>query len=112
MKKSENEDWSRLTEDAKKQSWIKVDWSKWQDSDAEDEPQGGFDMSNMGGFGGMDMGAFGGMDMGDMAGMAGMGAEGEDSDDEEVGASSDLTEEPNNEPAAKQSLIEEVEKAN
>ena len=33
-----------------------IDWSKWEDSDAEDEPAG-FDMSNMGGFGDLGMGA-------------------------------------------------------
>ena len=70
LKKSVNEEWPRLIEENKKFSWIKIDWSKWQDSDAEEE-KAGFDMSNMGGMGGM-----GGMDMGDMAGMAGMGGMG------------------------------------
>ena len=80
LKKKDAEDWPRLTEEKAKLQWIKVDWSKWQDSDAEDEPEG-FDMSNMGGFG--DFGL-----QGEMAGLSGMQGDfsdfaGGDSDDDE-----------------------------
>ena len=72
LKKETEQEWPRLIEENKKCSWIKVDWSKWQDSDAEDEPQP-FDMSSMGGMGGMGgMEGLGGM-MGGMGGAGGMG---------------------------------------
>jgi len=81
LKKETDEEWPRMTKESKKFPWLKVDWSKWQDSDAEDEPQG-FDMSNMGGFGDMGLGA-------EMAGLGGMGGadfsefQGGDSDDDD-----------------------------
>jgi hypothetical protein len=67
LKKAESCDWPRLRSESTKVSWIKVDWSKWQDSDAEDEPSA-FDMSNMGNFGDFGMGA-------EMAGLGGMGGD-------------------------------------
>ena len=67
LKKAEHSEWPRLVSDNKKFPWIKVDWSKWHDSDAEDEPSG-FDMSNMGNFGDFGMGP-------EMAGLGGMGAD-------------------------------------
>ncbi|KAK1933242.1 hypothetical protein X943_002840 [Babesia divergens] len=62
--KKEEERWPSLNADGKKH-WIKIDWDKWVDSDAEDDERGmdDFDMSafeNMGNFG-----QFGGMDMND-----------------------------------------------
>ena len=83
LKKETEKEWPRLIKENKKLVWLKVDWSKWQDSDAEDEPKG-FDMSNMGGFGDMGFGA-------EMAGLSGMGGadfsqfqEGDSDDDDEL----------------------------
>jgi hypothetical protein len=106
LKKEAEEDWPRLTLENKKLPWLKVDWSKWQESDAEDEPQG-FDMSNMGGFGDMGFGA-------EMAGLGGMGGAdfsqfaGDDSDDEDE--LPDLPEESETSPkdADKAPLIQEM----
>jgi len=80
--KKEEGEWGKLS--AKKQPWIQVDWSKWQDEDEEPEAAGGapgggdFDMSNMsnmmGGGGGMP--GMGGKGMGGMGGMPGMGGMG------------------------------------
>ena len=110
LKKAEDEDWPRLTADSKKFPWIKVDWSKWQDSDAEDEPQG-FDMANMGGFGDMGMGA-------EMAGLGGMGGAnfsdfaGGDSDDEDSDDMPDLSGEASTDESKQESkarsLIQEI----
>ena len=33
--------WTRLVKDAKKQHWLKVDFSKWRDEDESDEEAGG-----------------------------------------------------------------------
>lgn len=109
LKKAEAADWPRLISDSKKVSWIKVDWSKWQDSDAEDEPEG-FDMSKMGGFGDFGMGS-------EMAGLGGMGADfsafqGEDSDDEDPDELPDIASEADQTtPKTTAPLIEEVNKA-
>lgn len=102
LKKAEAADWPSLISDLKKVSWIKVDWSKWQDSDAEDEPEG-FDMSKMGGFGDFGMGAE----------MAGLGAlQGEDSDDEDPDELPDIASEADQAaPKTNAPLIEEVNKA-
>jgi len=78
--KAEEGSWGKLS--AKKQSWISLDWDKWYDSDAEDEPSAGpgggaggdFDMSGMQGMGGGGMPGMGGM--GGMPGMGGMGGGG------------------------------------
>jgi len=81
--KKEEGEWGKLS--AKKQSWITVDWDKWQDSDDEGDGAGDFDMSGMQGMPGMGgmgggmpgMGGMGGMDMeAMMKGMGGMGGEG------------------------------------
>lgn len=107
LKKEVSEEWPRLIKENKKLSWIKVDWSKWQDSDAEDDPAG-FDMSNMGGFGDLGMGA----EMAGLSGMGGMGADfsqfGEgDSDDED-----ELPELPEDDGGkSHEKLVEEVHKA-
>ena len=97
LKKAETEAWPRLLSDSAKKSWLKVDWSKWADSDDEGE-KGDFDVSGMGGFpggmggfpggmggfpGGMGgfpggMGGFPGGDMSQFADMAG------DSDDDDL----------------------------
>lgn len=71
LKKEEDESWPRLTDTTTKRAWLKVDWSKWVDSDDEGEkPDFDYsDMASMGGMGGM--GGFG-----DMAGMGGMGGMG------------------------------------
>ncbi len=108
LRKETAEEWPRLLKQNQKLSWIKVDWSKWEDSDAEDEPAG-FDMSNMGGFGDLGMGA-------EMAGLAGMGnlgadlsafQDGGDSDDDDA-----LPELPDDDetsyPNKSEKLIEEV----
>ncbi len=98
LRKAEEEDWPRLTKENKKLPWIKVDWSKWEDSDAEEEAAP-FDMSNMGGFG--DFGMPGGFS--DFAG--------EDSDDEEDELP-ELTEEGTEKsPSSGKGLIEEVNQA-
>jgi prostaglandin-E synthase len=109
LKKETSEDWPRLSKESKKLSWVKVDWSKWEDSDAEDEPAG-FDMSNMGGFGDLGMGA----EMAGLGGMANMGAdfsafqEGESDDDDDL---PELPEDDASDSSKKpQALIEEVEK--
>ena len=117
LKKSVSEEWPRLIEENKKMSWIKVDWSKWQDSDAEDEA-GAFDTSNMGGFGGMDMSDMAGMaGMGGMGGMgglesmmAGMGGMGGMDDFKGEGDSDDEDQMPEQSEKAEQPLIEEVSK--
>ena len=107
LKKQESDDWPRLTQEKLKLSWIKVDWSKWQDSDAEDEPQG-FDMSNMGGFGDMGLPA-------ELAGLSGMQGDfsdfaGGDSDDEDE--LPDLTaDETQKSTSSTQPLIQEINKA-
>jgi cytosolic prostaglandin-E synthase len=105
LKKQDEEEWPRLISESKKLAWIKVDWSKWQDSDAEDEAPG-FDVSNMGGFGDMGFGA-------EMAGLGGMaGADfsafqgGEDSDDDD-----ELPELPEDDNAKPEPLIQEVNRA-
>ena len=77
--------WTRLTKNKEKNSRIAVDWSKWCDSDEEDEAKDvgqDWDPSMMQGFGGGAGGA-GGMDMasmfggaGGMPGMGGMGGPG------------------------------------
>ena len=109
LKKETSEEWPRLIKENKKLPWIKVDWSKWEDSDAEDEPAG-FDMSNMGGFGDLGMGA-------EMAGLAGMGNLGADMSAFQDGDSDDDDELPelpeDDRPASEKSdhLIEEVNRA-
>ncbi len=51
LKKKEEEKWPRLSQTAaSKLPWLKVDWNRWVDSDAEDEQLGdqqAFDFSNM-----------------------------------------------------------------
>jgi cytosolic prostaglandin-E synthase len=95
IKKEEDESWPRLCDTNTKRPWLKVDWSKWVDSDDEGEPAS-FDQSGMGGMdmasmmGGMGGGA-GGMDMASMmanmqnmgGAMGGMDDYQGDSDDEE-----------------------------
>lgn len=107
LKKESSEEWSRLSKENKKLPWVKVDWSKWEDSDAEDEPAG-FDMSNMGGFGDLGMGA-------EMAGLGGMGNLGADfsafqeGDSDDDDALPELPEDDANESSKKApALIEEV----
>ena len=105
LKKEDPEDWPRLTLENKRFPWIKVDWSKWEDSDAEEEADP-FDMSKMGGFG----------DFGGMGGLSGMNPDfsqfaENDSDDED-----DLPELEEQEPEGattkpSEKLIEEVNKA-
>ncbi len=83
LKKAEAADWPRLTKGSQKLNWLKIDWNKWQDSDAEDENDG-FDMGGMGGMPGM-------QGLAGMEGMAGMGGlpdfsqftQGSDSDDDD-----------------------------
>lgn len=58
LKKADSLEWPRLTEENVKHAWLKIDWSKWSDPDAEQESTG-FDMSNMGGFGDFGMGGGG-----------------------------------------------------
>jgi prostaglandin-E synthase len=58
LKKVDEEEWPRLTAEINKFPWIKVDWSKWEDSDDEKDATP-FDMTNMGGFG--DFGLPGGL---------------------------------------------------
>ena len=97
LKKVEVEEWPRLTSENKKVSWIKVDWSKWNDSDDEKEAAP-FDMSNMGGFG----------DFGMPSGFSDF-QEG-DSDDED--ALPELPEEADEKPVpAGNTLIEEINQA-
>jgi len=110
LKKEVAEEWPRLIKENKKLSWIKVDWSKWADSDAEDEPAG-FDMSSMGGFGDLGMGA-------EMAGLGGMGNLGADFSDFQEGDSDDddalpeLPEDDEKSPSRKgEPLIQEVNNA-
>jgi len=77
----QGENWPRLLSEKKKWQWLKVDWSKFEDSDAEEAaaPEGmdwtggmGGGMPGMGGMGGMPgMEGLGGM-MGGMGGMPGM----------------------------------------
>lgn len=120
LQKATPEEWPRLTESSSKLSWLKVDWSKWQDSDAEDEQPGAFDMGGMSGMEGM-MGGMGGMMggmegmMGGMGGMGGMPdfsafTQGPDSDDEDDDALPELPED-DNEPSQNSSgkLIQEVD---
>merc|ERR1711972_1019619 len=52
LRKSTEESWPRLQKEGKI-PWIKVDWSKWADSDEEDE-KGGFDTAAMEGMEGFD----------------------------------------------------------
>ena len=40
-KDTEGPYWTRLVKDAKKQHWLKVDFSKWRDEDESDEEAGG-----------------------------------------------------------------------
>jgi len=104
LKKAEASEWDRLTEEKTKYSWLKVDWTKWEDSDAEQEPSG-FDMSNMGGFGDFGMG-------GGLGGDAFQNFQGGDSDDSDDEI--DLPEANENEHKAESSavpLIEEINKA-
>jgi len=70
LPKVEEESWSSLTKT--KQANVKVDWSKWADSDDEGE---GFDTAGMGGMPPGGMGGMGGgmPGMGGMGGMPGMG---------------------------------------
>ncbi|EDO08030.1 CS domain family protein [Babesia bovis T2Bo] len=62
LPKDENEKWPSLNNDGKKH-WIKIDWNRWIDSDAEDNEtnviQDDFDMSKFGPFG--NMGGYPGM---------------------------------------------------
>ena len=102
LKKAEDTEWSRLTEDSIKHTWLKVDWSKWEDSDNEQEPAG-FDMSNMGGFGDFGMGGLGGGDMQDFAGSD----SDDDSDDNE-----DRPPENNGESKAEDSKVPDNEEPN
>mmetsp|Transcript_21936 Transcript_21936/g.44221 ORF Transcript_21936/g.44221 Transcript_21936/m.44221 type:complete len:174 (+) Transcript_21936:62-583(+) len=53
LKKESEESWPKLGKS--KESWIKVDWKRWQDSDDEGE-KGGFDLSGMGDMNFGDMG--------------------------------------------------------
>lgn len=46
LKKEAEGDWTRLAK--QKAPWIKVDWKRWQDSDDEGPPKGGFDTEGMG----------------------------------------------------------------
>mmetsp|Transcript_31023 Transcript_31023/g.72023 ORF Transcript_31023/g.72023 Transcript_31023/m.72023 type:complete len:184 (+) Transcript_31023:73-624(+) len=46
LKKDAEETWPRLSK--AKMPWIKVDWSRWQDSDDEGEGKGAFDVDGMG----------------------------------------------------------------
>jgi CS domain len=48
-KKTEGEEWKRLLKDEHKKSWLKVDWSKYKDSDDELKPSP-FDMSQFSNF--------------------------------------------------------------
>ena len=110
LKKVDEEAWPRLTYESKKVQWIKVDWSKWQDSDAEDEPEA-FDTSKMGGFG--DFGL-----PGELSGLAGMkgdfsdfaGGDSDDEDDLPDLAADDLTQDKEI-SSSSQPLIEEINKA-
>jgi len=69
LPKKEEDSWSNVAKT--KQSYVKVDWNKWLDSDDEGE---GFDTEGMGGMGGGMPGGMGGMPgMGGMGGMPGMG---------------------------------------
>lgn len=96
LRKSESEDWPRLTSDNKKYAWIKVDWSKWQDSDTEEEPAP-FDMSNMGGFGdfGMPNNAFSDFAGGDSDDEDEIADDVEDSEAKSVSSDAKLIEELN-----------------
>ncbi|GIQ83894.1 hypothetical protein KIPB_005295 [Kipferlia bialata] len=87
LAKKEPEHWDRLAGDDLRRNWIKVDWDKYEDSDASEPEQNQFDPSqfgqgqNFGGMPGMEgMGGMGGMPgmegmggMGGMPGMEGMG---------------------------------------
>uniref|UniRef100_A0A3B0N961 CS domain containing protein, putative n=1 Tax=Theileria annulata TaxID=5874 RepID=A0A3B0N961_THEAN len=60
--KSEPESWTTLNSCGKKH-YIKCNWDKWVDSDAEaDDLNDGFDMPNFGDFGDLDMNGMGDMD--------------------------------------------------
>ncbi|KAJ2458351.1 hypothetical protein GGI02_006019, partial [Coemansia sp. RSA 2322] len=52
LKKVEDKWWPRLTEEEKKYSYIKTDFSRWRDEDESDDEKpaapGGFDMSQFG----------------------------------------------------------------
>ncbi|GFE53089.1 hypothetical protein BaOVIS_004930 [Babesia ovis] len=63
LPKNESEKWPSLNSDGKKH-WIKIDWDRWIDSDAEDNDnvfQDDFEMPNFGPFGKMGMPGMGGM---------------------------------------------------
>jgi prostaglandin-E synthase len=106
LKKEVSEEWPRLSSDSKKLPWLKVDWSKWEDSDAEEETDA-FDMSKMGGFG----------DFGSMQGLNGLGDfsqfQDNDSDDEEGEEDLRAVGEDDSDPSPKddRALIEEVNQA-
>jgi len=76
----QGENWPRLLSEKKKCQWLKVDWSKFEDSDAEEAtaPDGMGGMPGMEGLGGM--GGMPGMEglggMGGMPGMEGLGGDG------------------------------------
>ncbi|CDR97116.1 hypothetical protein, conserved [Babesia bigemina] len=62
LPKADEEKWPTLNNDGKKH-WLKIDWDRWVDSDAEDDDaaRDNFDMGNFGNFGdfaGMNPGAF------------------------------------------------------
>ncbi|ORM40205.1 Uncharacterized protein BXIN_1174 [Babesia sp. Xinjiang] len=59
LPKADKEKWPTLNSDGKKH-WIKIDWDRWVDSDAEDDDafNNGFDMSNFDQFAGMGDGGF------------------------------------------------------
>jgi prostaglandin-E synthase len=100
LKKAEEDEWPRLTAENKKFSWIKVDWSKWEDSDDEKEAAP-FDMSNMGGFG----------DFGLPSGFNDF-QEGDSDDEDELPELPELpAESADKVPAEGEKLIEEVNQA-